>query len=96
MISRSPIRLGKLRTVRTFCAWVRIKSHHVLAVTSAQVRRQLVEEEAVAARLGEIAAHDVYPSALIYTGLELEEYQYAQFPFSSMLFLIYMTDAIWL
>jgi len=54
---------------------VRIKSHLVLAVTSAQVRKQLVEEEAEAARLGEIAAHDVSPSALIHTGLELEEYQ---------------------
>ena len=75
MISRSLIRLGKLRTVHTFCAWVRIKSHQSLAVTSAQVRRHLVEEEEAAARLGEIAAHDVSPSALINTGLELEEYQ---------------------
>ncbi len=54
---------------------MRIKSHLVLAVTSAQVRKQLVEEEVEAARLGEIAAHDVSPSALIHTGLELEEYQ---------------------
>lgn len=52
-----------------------IQSYLVLAVTSAQVRKQLVEEEAAAARLGEFAAHDVSPSALIHTGLELEEYQ---------------------
>ena len=75
MISRSLIRSRKPRTVCTFCAWVRIKSHHVLAVTSAQVRKQLVEEEAAAARLGEFAVHDVSPSTLINTGLELEEYQ---------------------
>ena len=75
MISRSLICLRKPKTVRTFCAWVRIKSHHVLAVTSAQVRKQLLEEEAAVARLGEFAAHDVSPSALIHTGLELEEYQ---------------------
>jgi hypothetical protein len=75
MISRSLIRLEKLRMVCRFCAWVRIKSHLVLAVTSTQVRRQLVEEEAAVARLGEISAHNVSPSALIHTGLELEEYQ---------------------
>ena len=75
MFSRSLIRLEKLRTVRRSRSWVRIKSHPVLAVTSAQVRKQLVEEEAVAARLGEIAAHDVSPSTFIHTGLELEEYQ---------------------
>jgi len=44
---------------------------------SAQVRKQLVEEEAAAARLGDIAAHDISPSTFINTGLELEEYQYA-------------------
>ena len=46
-----------------------------LAVTTAQVRRQLVEEEAAAAKLGEIAAHDVSPSMFIHMGLELKEYQ---------------------
>jgi hypothetical protein len=54
---------------------VRTKSHLILAVTSAQVRKQLVEEEEAVARLGEVAAHDVSPSVLIHTGMELEEYQ---------------------
>jgi hypothetical protein len=61
--------------VRRFHARVRIKPHLVVVVTSAQVRKQLTEEEAAAARLGEIAAHDVSPSAFIHTGMELEEYQ---------------------
>jgi hypothetical protein len=42
---------------------------------SAQVCKQLVEEEAAAASLGKIAAHDVSPSTFIHTGLQLEEYQ---------------------
>jgi hypothetical protein len=75
MISRSLVRLRKLKIVRGSYARVRIKSHIELAVTSAQVRKQLVEEEAAAARLGEIAAHDVSPSALIHSGMELEEFQ---------------------
>ena len=75
MINRSLIRLRKLKIVRRFYARVRINSHLVLAVTSAQVRKQLVEEEAAAARLGEIAAHEVPPSAFIHTGMKLEEYQ---------------------
>jgi hypothetical protein len=75
VISRGLIRLGKLRAVRVFYASVGIRSHFILAATSAQVRKQLVEEEAAAAKLGEIAAHDVSPSALIHTGLELEEFQ---------------------
>jgi hypothetical protein len=75
MISRSLICLEKLKMVCRFCVWVRIKSHLVLAVTLAQVHKQLVKEEAAVARLGEISAHNVSPSALIHTGLELEEYQ---------------------
>jgi hypothetical protein len=75
MISRSPIRLRKLKIVSRFYVRVRTKFHLVLAVTSAQVRKQLVQEEEAAARLGEIAAHDVSPSALIHTGMELEDYQ---------------------
>jgi len=34
-----------------------------------------VEEEAAPVRLGEITAHEVSPSVLIHTGMELEEYQ---------------------
>lgn len=75
MISQSQIRLRKLKIVRRSYARLRIKSYLVIAVTSAQVRKQLVEEEAEVARLGEIAAHDVSPSALIHSGLELEEFQ---------------------
>jgi hypothetical protein len=75
MISRSLIRLRKLKIVRRFYAQVRTKSHLILAVTSAQVHKQLVEEEEAVARLGEVAAHDVSPSVLIHTGMELEEYQ---------------------
>jgi hypothetical protein len=51
------------------------RSHIGLAITSAQVRKQLAEEEAAASSLGEIAVHDVSPSTFIHTGLELEEYQ---------------------
>lgn len=53
------------------------------AFTSAQVRKQLVEEESTAASLGKISIHDVSPSTFIHTGLELEEYQYAP-SFSSL------------
>jgi hypothetical protein len=49
--------------------------HIGLAVTSAQVRKQLAEEEAGAASLGNILIHEVSPSTFIHTGLELEEYQ---------------------
>jgi hypothetical protein len=45
------------------------------ASTSAQVLKQLAEEEKEAARLGEITAHDVSPGSFIHMGLELEEYQ---------------------
>jgi hypothetical protein len=77
MISRSLIRLRRLKVVRVVRGFhARVKtSHIVLAVTSAQVRKQLVQEEEVAARLGEFLAHDVSPSILIHTGMELEEYQ---------------------
>lgn len=54
---------------------MRIKSHLVLVVTSAQVHKQLIEEEAAAVRLGKIAAHNVSPSTFIHKGMELEEYQ---------------------
>jgi hypothetical protein len=47
-----------------------------LVVTSMQVCKQLVEEEQVVAKLGEIYAHDVSLSTFIHMGLELEEYQY--------------------
>ncbi|KAI0273137.1 hypothetical protein BGY98DRAFT_936390 [Russula aff. rugulosa BPL654] len=40
-----------------------------------KLKIQLIEEEEAAARLGEVAAHDVSPSVLIHTGMELEEYQ---------------------
>jgi hypothetical protein len=74
MISRSPIRLRKLKVVRGYYA--RVKTFNlVLAVTSAQVRKQLAQEEEAAARLGEIVAHDISPSVFIHTGMELEEYQ---------------------
>jgi hypothetical protein len=52
-----------------------IISHIRLAITSAQVRKQLAEEEAAASSLGEIAVHSVSLSSFIHTGLELEEYQ---------------------
>lgn len=42
---------------------------------SAQVCKQLAEEDAVAASLGKINTHDVSPSTFIQTGLELEKYQ---------------------
>lgn len=42
---------------------------------SAQVHKQLAEEDAAAASLSKINAHDVSPSTFIQTGLELEEYQ---------------------
>ena len=52
-----------------------IKSYLVLVVTLTQVRKQLVEEEAAAARLGKFAAYNVSPSSFIHTGLRLKEYQ---------------------
>ena len=75
MISRSLVHLWKLKIIYKSYAQLRIKSYLVLAVTSAQVRKQLVEEEAGVARLGKIAAHDISPSTLIHSGMELEEFQ---------------------
>jgi hypothetical protein len=66
----------KLRTVHLICVRLRTLSNLRLAVTSAQVRKQLVEEEQVVAKLGEIYAHNVSLSTFIHVGLELEEYQY--------------------
>jgi hypothetical protein len=76
MIKRNPAHSTKSRTVRLICVRLRTLSNLRLAVTSAQVRKQLAEEERAAAKLGEIYAHDVSPSTFIHVGLELEEYQY--------------------
>jgi hypothetical protein len=55
---------------------MRIKSHLILAVTSIQVCKQLIEkEEAEAVRLGKIGVHNISPSALIHRGMKLKEYQ---------------------
>ena len=75
MISQSLVHLQKLKITCRSYVQVRIKSHLVLAVTSAQVCKQVIEEEAGVARLGKIAAHDVSPSALIHSGMKLEEFQ---------------------
>ena len=74
-MSRSLVRLWKLKIIHKSYARLRIKSHLVLVVTSAQVRKQLVKEEAGVARLGKIAAQDISPSTLIHSGMELEEFQ---------------------
>lgn len=64
-----------------------------LVVTSAQVRKQLAEVERVAAKLGEIFAHDVSLSTFIHVGLELEEYQYVQCVFVAI-FLMFLIGEI--
>ena len=61
--------------MRIFRTLVKTIYHIELAVTSAQVRKQLAEEEAAVADLGNIPIHDVSPSTFIHAGLELEEYQ---------------------
>ena len=59
-----------------FYAWDNNISYQISYYsTSAQVHKQLAEEEAVASSLGEIAVHSVSLSSFIHTGLELEEYQ---------------------
>jgi hypothetical protein len=80
--------------VRRFCTRIGMKSKHRLASTSAQVCKQLIEEEVAAARLGDIAAHDISPSSFINTGLELEEYQYTLCFSCLMLFLRFITGRI--
>jgi hypothetical protein len=68
---------------------VRLRFYIGLPVMSAQVHKQLVEEEIVAARLSKITVHDVFPSTFIHTGLELEKYQYVSDSFHQHFFDIY-------